>query len=397
MVYNTATMEKDKNPRQINQNAPINLPIEPEEKAPSRIVWRIFILGAVLVVLIILSIGIIKLVPKALSSLASVNVSISSLFTPSKTATSTATLNQNNSFYSATSTQNQNNYSQSASTSAPYPVNNSRNNNSNYNYGNTYTNNQTGTPDLQLTITSIGVLDRNTGAFVPTTNVNTNDRVAVKFQVENVGQGPSGAWNLSAALPAVNVSDQTKYLYNQVSIPAGMAVSGELYFDYVQTGQSRVVQIAISDSRGEVRTNNNSAQVTINSTSNTYNNYPYNNYPYNNNGYTGYGVNGVDLSVRLLSAQSGVAQFQVTNIGNQSSGPWTYTITSNSNSYNNYSNNSANTQASLAPGQTAVVTVNSSGNYGNYSYGSNSIQINVDPYNQTNDVNRSNNYASANI
>ncbi|HZS43013.1 MAG TPA: hypothetical protein VFA52_02215 [Candidatus Paceibacterota bacterium] len=413
-------MEKDKNPdnkspRQIKESAPINLPIEEENKNPARIVWRVLILGVVLVVLIILSIGIIKLVPRALSSLASVNVSISSLFTPSKNASST---NQNRPVVTPASTSS----NQSATTSAPYPVNNGDtggNSNSGNNGGASF--NQNGNPDLQLTISSIGVLDRNSGAFVPTTNVNTNDRVAVKFQVENVGEGPSGAWNLSAALPAVNPADQTKNLSNQISIPAGMAVSGELYFDYVQTGQNRVVQISISDSRSELRTNNNSAQVTINSTG-------------NNGEYYGGGVvtNGLDLAVQIMdtgtvdrysgqynpssyinASNRAAVRFRVTNQGSIASGNWTFSATlpnsynnnnncyynygvyqCNNNNYNNGNNNLTQNEGSLAPGQSVILIVGFDG----VQYGTNNtVNINVDPYNQLPDVNRGNNYASANL
>ncbi len=405
-------MEKEKNPKLLVQSIPPNLPIE-EEKSSSRVVWRILILGAVLVVLVVLSIGIIKLVPKALSSLASVNVSISSLFTPNKPKATSTPLTV--STPSATTT---NNYfhienPQIGNSNATNPRKNQNNYPSSGNSNNSVGTVNNGAPDLEVTITSIGTLERNTGAFIPNTNVNTNDRVAVKFQVENVGNGPSGPWNLSAALPAVNPSDQIKNLYNQISIPAGMAVSGELYFDYVQTGQSRLVKIVISNNKPELQTANNSAQVTINATGGNYGNY--------NGGITS---NGVDLAIQIIdtgtvdrstgqysqtnyisSGNRAGVRFRVTNQGTLSSGSWNFSATlpnSNNNCSYNYGNNCNNAnnnltqsnQASLTPGESRIYILGFDG----MQYGSNnSVTINLDPYNQTNDVNRGNNNASVNI
>ncbi len=481
-------MEKDKNIDNFSINRQ-EIREELPEKTPSRsILLRILILGVVLIVLIVLSIGIVKLVPAALSSFASVNFSFSSLFSPKEKITVSSDKSRINSEESFTvsfkhigatidgyynlSTTCQNNFKleyqtgnnhqsvdcnnklrlEASSTSftligvnnsgsavtAPVsvdfiskldgkivvsgetsvvintavsipPNNNGSNNNntspkatSSSNANPNYSNPPTagGTADLVVRITAIGVRDRNTGVFTPTTDVNTNDRVTVQFQVDNIGSAPSGPWTLRAILPAVSPSDQTKYLYNQSSIPPGIALAGEVYFDYVQTGQNRLVQINIdpTDQLKELRKDNNMASITINAT---------------NSGVTS---NGVDLSVSILDTgiidrssgqyiqtssinngdRAGV-RFQVTNNGSASSGTWVFRISlpnSNNNYYSNNNFDTDSTQPSLAGGESRIYTV---GLDGLNNQSNNNIRITVDPNNNINETEENNNTASVNI
>ena len=477
-------MEKDKNAENFN-NFSINPPEEMKtERAPSRILSRILILGAVLVVLVVLSIAVVNLLPRALSSLASVNFSFSSLFSPKEKITITADKSRINSgesfivnfkhtggtqagyFNLSTSCQNvfqlkyqAGNNSRSvdckntvrldasstsftliginaggSSVTAPVsidfvssddgkiqasgettvvinpaislPLNDNGSDNNNKGGGTTATSSHPnppspepatgGLPDLVVRITAVGVRDRNTGAFIATGNVNTNDRVTFQFQVQNIGNAPSGSWSLRAILPAVNPADQTKYLYNQASIPPGLAVSGELYFDYVQTGQNRLVQINIDPSGQlqELRKDNNMAETTINATG------------------SGSGVtsNGIDLSVKILdtgiidrssgqyfatsrigSGDRAGLRFQVTNNGSRASGSWVFRI-SLPDSNDNFDTDS--TQPSLAGGETRIYTVGLDGLNRN---DNNSVEINVDPNDRIDETRENNNSDSTDI
>jgi hypothetical protein len=468
-------MEKEDKPQKIQGFSPNAEPTS--EKSPSRIVWRVLILAGVLIVLVVLSIGIIKLVPKALSSLASVNVSFSSLFSPKEKIAvssdksqitsgdsftisfnhtggkvdgyfnlSTACQNSYQLFYQNGGTRRSidcknplsinasstavtlyatNNTSSAvtmpitldfvsktdgkiqasgettvvvnpASSGAVSPVKNTST--STYNGGNTNNGNtgtgggytyppatSNGTADLVARITFVGIQDRNSGNFIATTNVNSNDRVIVRFEVQNIGAGASGPWDLRTVLPTNLAGDQTKYLYNQPSIPAGLAVSGTLYFDNPQYGQNQLIQIVVDpNSRlNELRKDNNVAEVSINTSGNG---------SYNGGGTTS---NGVDLTVRILDVnpldnESAEIRFQITNQGSQSSGSWDYRMEIPeadiiSNNYN---------QPSMAPGESRIFTARFDGLNRR---DNNTIEITVDPRNRISETNESNNFDSQDI
>lgn len=58
-----------------------------------------------------------------------------------------------------------------------------------------------GTPDLAVSITAIGTLDRSTNVFTPTATVRAGERAAVQFFVTNLGTKTAEFWNFNAALP----------------------------------------------------------------------------------------------------------------------------------------------------------------------------------------------------
>lgn len=58
-----------------------------------------------------------------------------------------------------------------------------------------------GKVDLAPKILDIGVIDKITNVFTPTTTLKVSDRIAVKFEVENIGTAASGDWYFSAVLP----------------------------------------------------------------------------------------------------------------------------------------------------------------------------------------------------
>lgn len=91
-----------------------------------------------------------------------------------------------------------------------------------------------GTPDLEIRILAVGVIDPYTGSFVGRGPISPEETVAVKFDVVNRGTGASGAWYFSAELPTSPVAP-----YNspkQASLAPGAHIESTLRFNQVAVG-----------------------------------------------------------------------------------------------------------------------------------------------------------------
>jgi hypothetical protein len=273
---------------------------------------RIIIIALIILVLIFLSFFMVKLVPKILSSMANSTVSITSAFFPSNTASTSSGVTLNNTTAtnaatassSATSSSFLTNFfgprktdptpaSYSIATSTKQESNNQVNTSNNV--VRTYTDRNTnyGSPDLAVTITSIGI--NSNGAFVATNNFTTTDTVIVKFNIENKGTAPTGSWSMRVDMPSSSVNDQIKTI-SSGSIRAGAVVSGQAVFNTPALGSNQKVTISIDPNGAiiESNKNNNQASVSLNVTqaNNYYNNgYNYNNYNNNYNYNNGYNYN----------------------------------------------------------------------------------------------------------
>jgi hypothetical protein len=207
---------------------------------------RILIIGAILLILIFLSIGIVRVVPKTLSSLASASVSISSLFGGSASSTATTTESQDGGFLIATSTEKTATTSKSlkdilmphvndfpTNNYVPRPGTNTSTLNSRgaYKTSNTRVCGANEYADLAVTILSKGIIDKNSGSYIETNSFTTNDTVSIKFKVENRGTCTSGTWNLSTQLPSSNPTDRVRNVTTVGALPAGSAVTGVANFD----------------------------------------------------------------------------------------------------------------------------------------------------------------------
>jgi hypothetical protein len=94
-----------------------------------------------------------------------------------------------------------------------------------------------GLPDLSVQITSIGVIDNYSGGFVPTTAIQSGDRIAVQFAIKNIGTNvtPAG-WSFEAMLPT-----NPQYLYQsqpQQALYPGDKIVYTLTFDDTTAGQN---------------------------------------------------------------------------------------------------------------------------------------------------------------
>lgn len=312
---------------------------------------RVIVIGAILLILVFLSIGIVKVVPRALSSLASATVSIGSIFNGGENATSTnagANGNSNgtvipngNGFIVVSSSTQDGTSSNSgkATTSlldlitpkfGSYPTNNyvptpagqptnkeileaekkalqAKNNSStntstsNNTTGVSYTSNTSRVcvageqPDLAVSILSRGIINKSTGQYIETNNFTTSDTVSIKFKVENRGLCNTGSWSFKAEMPSSNTTDQLRTVSNAGSIPAGRAVTGQANFDSPRAGSSNVVFTVVDTSGRDSNTSNNvvtsALQVANTGTS-------------GNGGVITVGDGRADLSVRIL--QTGI-------------------------------------------------------------------------------------------
>lgn len=307
---------------------------------------RVIVIAAILLILVFLSIGIVKIVPKALSSLASATVSISSIFSGDENATSTNNGANNSTNNNGTVVPNGNGFI-IVSSSTSNGANNSGTDNTgkattslldlitpkfgsyppnNYvptpatstNTGAYTTQNNSGAntyvarsnactageqPDLAISILSRGVISKTTGQYIETNNFTTSDTVSLKFKIENRGICSTGTWNFKADMPSNNTTDQLRTVSNVASIPAGRAVTGQANFDSPRAGSSNVILTVTDTSGRDGNTSNNTATsalvVTNNGTGTGGNG--------GNGGVVTQGDGRADLAVRIL--QTGVLSY----------------------------------------------------------------------------------------
>ena len=416
---------------------------------------RILIIGAILLILVFLSIGIVRVVPKALSSLASATVSLGSFFNGSNSSTKTntdantnganisnntnATSTNDAGFIVSTSTNstganatttsysdllknkfgaygpnsfipksgtNMSTYNTYGSASGANPSTSGNTGNASGAISSACAN--TGTSDIAVSIISKGIIDRTTGQFIETNTFSTNDTVSIKFKVENRGACATGAWNLRVQMPSTNSADQVRDFANNRSIPAGLAVTGQANFDSPTT-VSPVFSVTVADNSGkDISSANNTASTAL--------------VVVNGTGGTGTGTGGVivtgdgraDLAVRIVQIgtlgynnvfipQSNTSvfrptdkvavRFEVINQGKSASGPWTFRaeMTDAPNANKQYQN--PQSEASIASGGKTTFTIG----FDNIRTGNNSITIFADSLNQVNEFDENNNAGVANF
>ncbi|MBU3668696.1 MAG: hypothetical protein FGM57_01870 [Candidatus Taylorbacteria bacterium] len=377
---------------------------------------RVLIIGAILLILVLLSVGIVRIVPKALSSLASATVSINSLFTGNdSTASTTKPAPSGTGFVTvATSTQNAtssildilkpnfNKYGPNNYVPTPGTNSNTYNRvNGTANGRGVSTNTVTttcaanGSPDLAVSIIGKGVISKTTGQYVETNNFTTGDMVSIKFKIENRGTCPTGTWNLNTTLPSQNSADRTRNVTNVASLPAGSAVTGQANFDMPQPGNVSVTLVATDGSGKDTDASNNTASQALSVV---------------NTGTTGgtnvtvIGNGQPDLIVRVL--QTGIltynnqfiptgntfrasdrvaVKFEVVNQGQTTTGPWNFRAELSDFPNRVYNNNQY--EAGIPSAGKAVYTIA----FDNVRPGSNTITLFVDSMNQVNEFNESNN------
>jgi len=121
-----------------------------------------------------------------------------------------------------------------------------------------------GTPDLKPKILEIGVVDKQTNEFTATSSVPFSARVAVKFEVENVGDRTSGGWTFNSVLPSFPL--HIYYSNNQTPLAPGDRIEFILGFDSIKNDGTEaifVVNVDPSNIIREANENNNIVKTTI--------------------------------------------------------------------------------------------------------------------------------------
>ncbi|MDD4988883.1 MAG: CARDB domain-containing protein [Candidatus Pacebacteria bacterium] len=338
-----------------------------------------FLIGVIVIFIIVGSYAVIKIAPSIFSSLASVSVSVSSIFKPKGVppTTSTSPTPKTTPIVIVTTP---------APTPTPSPVT-------------SYTSptpapivtynqyNQNGKADLVLHVLSTGVIDRNANVFTARSSMDASERAAVRFEVVNSGDKASGGWNFTMLMP-VSLGKDVYASPTERSLAPGERMEFTVGFDNILTGRQPVT-ISVDEGGlvSESNKNNNAGTVYFNVTGNSvYGNT--NTYYPPTNGYYGGGL--PDLTIRaigvgvldpytgaftptgqILSNQRVAVQFEVSNIGGGATGPWTFSANLPSYTDSFYS---SGYEPSLAPGDRIVLTIGfdniTSNNSYNYNYSS---------------------------
>ncbi len=351
-------------------------------------VLRVLVVGGILAILIFLSIGIVRVIPRAINALASASVSLGSLFDfKSDTATSTP----NGFTITSTSTPSDITMSPATTTVATStPVHTTTPPSTNYTPANSTA--VVGTPDIAVTIISRGILDHTTGQYIETNNFTTSDTVVVKFKIENRGNGPTGMWNLRVTMPSTNSVDQSRAVNGNGSMPAGTAIVGQVVFDRPAYGNNSLVTVAVElTQKGEIDTSNNIAS-TILSVGGTNTGYP------GNTG-TQADLSGSIIQVGILDNANNfiptnsfhtydrvAIKFKVNNTGSNSTGAWNFRADINGNVPQSYTSN----EGSIA-GNTSLTYIIG---FSNLQIGYNTVNIYLDNGNYVYESNEGNNTIS---
>lgn len=296
------------------------------ENKTSNNILRILVVGGIIAILVFLSIGIVRVIPRALNALASASVSIGSIF-KGETATTTtpgfvvSTSTQPEPVFVATTTPEisiTDIINPPPTTSKPTPT---------YPSNTNYT--PTGNPDLAVTITSRGIINPANGQFIETNNFTTNDTVIVKFKIENRGTSTTGLWNLRVNMPSSNSLDRIRDINGNGSLPAGSAIVGQATFDKPSAGSNTIFSIAVAPQTSvrELSDANNIATSYFNVTGNT-----------SNTGYPA-DLTGQLIAVGILDANNNFVatnnprvydriaiKFRVSNTGGSATGAWNFRV-----------------------------------------------------------------------
>lgn len=117
-------------------------------------------------------------------------------------------------------------------------------------------------PDLAVTINSVGILNRSTNQFLYTNSYSINDKIAIKFDVDNLGGQSTGYWYMRINIPTQNGSYQT---YGPLSpLAPGQKTSFTIGFDNTIGGNQNITITAdYNNNISEYNKNNNTASQSI--------------------------------------------------------------------------------------------------------------------------------------
>ncbi len=121
-----------------------------------------------------------------------------------------------------------------------------------------------GRPDLTVNILDIGVMGQNNNQFYYSNNLTVDDKVAVKFEIQNTGDTSTGVWSFKADLPTTDNNNDVFYSGNQSSLAPGEKRVFTLGFDNPEQG-THTIKIVVDDGNNikEDNENNNTDSESI--------------------------------------------------------------------------------------------------------------------------------------
>lgn len=117
--------------------------------------------------------------------------------------------------------------------------------------------------DLSVRIIETGIIDKLTNTFVATTTPKATDRVAVRFEVINLGGKTSPMWRFNAVLPTFPSNIFTSA--DQQALASGDRIEFDIGFDSVSQSSDRTVVINVDPTNSVQESNktNNIARVKL--------------------------------------------------------------------------------------------------------------------------------------
>ena len=272
---------------------------------------------------------------------------------------------------------------------------------------NQYTNNiyAVGKPDLRITAKDTGTIVNN--IFVPKTVFGINETSAVRFDITNSGNTPTGAWQFTAVLPTY--PSQVFPSGIQPSLKPGETIEYTLSMRNLAVTGNNIVTVTVdtSQSVSEVSEINNTLVMTLVNSGTGYSTglvLPpiYNNYYNSSNsdlmlrvisrGYIDRN-NGRYYVANTVSEKDRVAiRIEIENIGSGETGPFIFTADLSGNSNDLYTSPVQNT---FYPKEKRQYTIDF--NSEATDIGKNTITIKLDTNNNVNETNESNNILSEDI
>lgn len=121
---------------------------------------------------------------------------------------------------------------------------------------------QTGSrADLSTRITDVGIMDNN-DRFYSASSLNEDDKIAVKFEIENLGGTSTGSWRFKIDMPTDD--DNVFYSGTQSSLAPGQKVQFTFGFDNPDVGTNEIsIEADYDDDINENNENNNDDSISI--------------------------------------------------------------------------------------------------------------------------------------
>jgi subtilase family serine protease len=117
--------------------------------------------------------------------------------------------------------------------------------------------------DLEVKIISVGIIDRYNN-FYATNNLDTNDTIAVKFQVQNIGGSTSGYYDMKVKVPTEDNSD-TKTFRSLSPLAPGVKTEFTVNFENPDSGRNTIsIELDPDNDIRENKETNNKDSKTVN-------------------------------------------------------------------------------------------------------------------------------------